>query len=443
MRFAITPGADQRIKVDLVEHIALGVAAAAFPDVRDGAAKFVRRLGKITARMGGKTFASWCGHITPDRSGPFGCHKVAQIGKQSVSFRPPRARKSIEILHCQKGRYEIAGPGGEPLSQTTPAVTHIASDHLKPSQKGNLVDLVLTVIRLNAGDVVIMCGERSGVIALTDRKQCYMPPVVSHKDGVFPFPGRCPPGQEPTPLIAAPFGQHYMGERMLCPALFAIDVERTPCDRFGLTQQMAFLQPEGQQLEVEKAEHGDTCPCGEDHRLLQQGAAGQSLQHHGDADRRLEHVDSGAQVKDGVELVNNTGKSLGEIVDSIKRLSDIVSEISAASNEQSTGVEEINRAVSQMDEMTQQNAALVEQSAASAKTLLEQSTGMRERMTFFNVDRQSTSVGALGQQAKASFEARVDPQRTKRVATSLRKVAGSGGAGFVAVDTEEESWKEF
>lgn len=154
-------------------------------------------------------------------------------------------------------------------------------------------------------------------------------------------------------------------------------------------------------------------------------------------------VDSGAQVKDGVELVNNTGKSLGEIVDSIKRLSDIVSEISAASNEQSTGVEEINRAVSQMDEMTQQNAALVEQSAASAKTLLEQSTGMRERMTFFNVDRQSTSVGALGQQAKASFEARVDPQRTKRVATSLRKVAGSGGAGFVAVDTEEESWKEF
>lgn len=154
-------------------------------------------------------------------------------------------------------------------------------------------------------------------------------------------------------------------------------------------------------------------------------------------------VDSGAQVKDGVELVNNTGKSLGEIVDSIKRLSDIVSEISAASNEQATGVEEINRAVSQMDEMTQQNAALVEESAASAKTLLEQSRGMRQRMTFFNVSDSEQSVATLGEKAKAEFQARVDPTRTKRAASSVRKVAGAGGGGFVAVDGDEDGWQDF
>jgi len=154
-------------------------------------------------------------------------------------------------------------------------------------------------------------------------------------------------------------------------------------------------------------------------------------------------VDSGAQVKDGVELVNNTGKSLGEIVDSIKRLSDIVSEISAASNEQATGVEEINRAVSQMDEMTQQNAALVEESAASAKTLLEQSRGMRQRMTFFNVDGSVQSVATLGEKAKAEFEARVDPSRTKRAASNVRKVAGAGGGSFVAVDGDEDGWQDF
>ena len=153
-------------------------------------------------------------------------------------------------------------------------------------------------------------------------------------------------------------------------------------------------------------------------------------------------VDSGAQVKDGVELVNSTGKSLGEIVDSIKRLSDIVSEISAASNEQATGVEEINRAVSQMDEMTQQNAALVEESAASAKTLLEQSRGMRQRMTFFKVDPNAGSVVSLGEQAKASFEARVDPKRTVRAATGLRKVAGGGG-GLIAVDGDNDGWQDF
>ncbi|MEQ9121002.1 MAG: methyl-accepting chemotaxis protein, partial [Alphaproteobacteria bacterium] len=111
-------------------------------------------------------------------------------------------------------------------------------------------------------------------------------------------------------------------------------------------------------------------------------------------------VDSGAQVKDGVELVNNTGRSLTEIVESVKRLSDIVSEISAASNEQATGVEEINRAVSQMDEMTQQNAALVEESAASAKTLLEQARGMRQRMTYFQIDGRQ-SVAFEGERVKA------------------------------------------
>ncbi|MDF1719897.1 MAG: methyl-accepting chemotaxis protein [Minwuia sp.] len=154
-------------------------------------------------------------------------------------------------------------------------------------------------------------------------------------------------------------------------------------------------------------------------------------------------VDSGAQVKDGVELVNNTGKSLGEIVDSIKRLSDIVSEISAASNEQATGVEEINRAVSQMDEMTQQNAALVEESAASAKTLLEQSRGMRQRMTYFTVGEGTGSVVSLGEQAKASFEARVDPKRAKQAATGLRKAAGGGGGGFIAVDGDDGGWQDF
>ncbi|MEP5700397.1 MAG: methyl-accepting chemotaxis protein, partial [Sneathiella sp.] len=97
--------------------------------------------------------------------------------------------------------------------------------------------------------------------------------------------------------------------------------------------------------------------------------------------------DSGAQVKDGVQLVGNAGESLTEIVDSIKRLSDIVSEIAAASNEQSTSIEEINRSVSQMDEMTQQNSALVEENAAASKTLQEQSEAMRDRVSFFQLEK--------------------------------------------------------
>jgi len=147
-------------------------------------------------------------------------------------------------------------------------------------------------------------------------------------------------------------------------------------------------------------------------------------------------VDSGAQVKDGVELVNNTGRSLTEIVESVKRLSDIVSEISAASNEQATGVEEINRAVSQMDEMTQQNAALVEESAASAKTLLEQARGMRQRMTYFQIDGRQ-SVAFEGERVKADFMARVTP---KIEAPPAKRAAAGGG---IAVVAEDDGWEDF
>jgi methyl-accepting chemotaxis protein len=59
--------------------------------------------------------------------------------------------------------------------------------------------------------------------------------------------------------------------------------------------------------------------------------------------------------------VDEAGKTMAEIVNAVKRVTDIMSEISAASNEQSTGIEQVNQAVTQMDEVTQQNAALVEE----------------------------------------------------------------------------------
>ncbi|WP_135078271.1 methyl-accepting chemotaxis protein [Terasakiella sp. SH-1] len=96
-------------------------------------------------------------------------------------------------------------------------------------------------------------------------------------------------------------------------------------------------------------------------------------------------LDSNQQVREGVKLVGDTGGSLENIVDSIKRVADIVSEIAAASQQQASGVGEINAAVTQMDEMTQQNAALVEESSASARSLEEQSEKMMQLMSFFEI----------------------------------------------------------
>ncbi|MFK5950800.1 MAG: methyl-accepting chemotaxis protein, partial [Methylococcales bacterium] len=60
------------------------------------------------------------------------------------------------------------------------------------------------------------------------------------------------------------------------------------------------------------------------------------------------------KVRSGTQFVNETGKSLSEIVTGVKKVGDIVAEIAAASVEQSQGIEQVNQAVSQMDEITQQ-----------------------------------------------------------------------------------------
>jgi methyl-accepting chemotaxis protein len=63
---------------------------------------------------------------------------------------------------------------------------------------------------------------------------------------------------------------------------------------------------------------------------------------------------------------------MGEIVDSVRRVTDIMAEISAASVEQTAGIEQINQAVVEMDTVTQQNAALVEQAAAAAESMRDE-----------------------------------------------------------------------
>ncbi len=100
--------------------------------------------------------------------------------------------------------------------------------------------------------------------------------------------------------------------------------------------------------------------------------------------------DSNSQVQGGVELVNQAGQALSEILDSIGQVTSIVQEISGASQEQASGVQEINGSITSMDQMTQQNSALVEESAASARTLSDQAKKLADLMAFFKLDTDLT-----------------------------------------------------
>ncbi|MGB3393403.1 MAG: methyl-accepting chemotaxis protein, partial [Stenotrophomonas sp.] len=75
--------------------------------------------------------------------------------------------------------------------------------------------------------------------------------------------------------------------------------------------------------------------------------------------------------------------TMGEIVSSVQRVTDIMAEISAASQEQSAGIEQVNQTVVQMDETTQQNAALVEEATAAARAMEEQASQLIEAVSVF------------------------------------------------------------
>ncbi|KAF0220310.1 MAG: Methyl-accepting chemotaxis [Rhodospirillaceae bacterium] len=110
-------------------------------------------------------------------------------------------------------------------------------------------------------------------------------------------------------------------------------------------------------------------------------------------------AESSTQVRAGADLVKGAGKTLEDILGSVKKVADIVAEIAAASGEQASGIDQVNAAVSQMDEMTQQNAALVEESAAAAQSLAQAATGLEEQMAFFVLD----SSSAQGMQHHAAL----------------------------------------
>jgi methyl-accepting chemotaxis protein len=94
------------------------------------------------------------------------------------------------------------------------------------------------------------------------------------------------------------------------------------------------------------------------------------------------------KVESGSKLVADAGSTMGEIVASVQRVTDIIGEISAAANEQSSGIGQVNTTVTELDRMTQQNAALVEQSAAAAESLKEQALRLAGAVGTFRLSAQ-------------------------------------------------------
>ena len=128
-----------------------------------------------------------------------------------------------------------------------------------------------------------------------------------------------------------------------------------------------------------------------------------------------------------VQLAEQAGHLLDEIVPNIQKTSDLVQEITAASQEQSAAAGQINIAMGQMNQITQQNASASEELAATAEEMNAQASQLLELIGYFRFDEQA--------RAHAPYRGSVagtprEPHRPMRKAAAARVDEGQ----FVSFD---------
>ncbi|MEB0135330.1 methyl-accepting chemotaxis protein [Actimicrobium sp. CCC2.4] len=148
--------------------------------------------------------------------------------------------------------------------------------------------------------------------------------------------------------------------------------------------------------------------------------------------------DSVDKVDTGSKLVLEAGSTMGEIVDSVRRVTDIMAEIMSASVEQSAGIEQVNLAIGQMDQVTQQNAALVEEAAAAAESLQEQAGELERTVAVFKFEGGSvvaTKPAPVRLTARALVKKPIAARST--LPAPARKPASAAAA------RSDSDWEEF
>ncbi len=154
-------------------------------------------------------------------------------------------------------------------------------------------------------------------------------------------------------------------------------------------------------------------------------------------------------VESGSAQVAQAGQSMQEIVQGVRRVSDLIGEITASSTEQRDGIGQVNQAVANLDQMTQQNAALVEESSAAASAMHDQAQRLAQVVAVFNVGAgavvapratQATPAMAAAPQVKAPARPAVAKPAPKPAAAPAPRIAAAKTAATAGGDDEWESF---
>ncbi|MEH6435147.1 methyl-accepting chemotaxis protein [Massilia sp. DD77] len=148
--------------------------------------------------------------------------------------------------------------------------------------------------------------------------------------------------------------------------------------------------------------------------------------------------DSTSKVENGSRQVDAASATILEVVDSVKRVTDIMSEISAASLEQTVGIEQINQAIVSMDQVTQQNAALVEEAAAASEAMQVQAARLSDAVSVFRLDCAQTAPPPA-----APHAARPAPKALSATKPAKPRHAATTAPQRQAMATAANGWETF
>lgn len=138
------------------------------------------------------------------------------------------------------------------------------------------------------------------------------------------------------------------------------------------------------------------------------------------------------RAKGSLEVSEQAGTMLSQLVPDIQRTSDLVQEISASSREQDAGATEINKALQQLDQTVQQSAAAAEEMASTSEELSAQADQLNATILYFKLDKQSVARNT----GSTSSGSKNPPSRAKRQ-SNVTQLPDSTNAG-VDIDLNDD-----
>ncbi|MEG6299277.1 methyl-accepting chemotaxis protein [Enterobacter hormaechei] len=93
---------------------------------------------------------------------------------------------------------------------------------------------------------------------------------------------------------------------------------------------------------------------------------------------------SASKVQSGADQVHAAGRTMDDIVEQVKNVTQLIAQISHATSEQATGLTELTLAVAELDGITQKNADLVEESAQISAMVKHRAGRLEDAVTVLH-----------------------------------------------------------